>query len=79
MSDRRKAKVTVRIHYVFPPKGFETSPNQVTLDLDDVKKCLSGKPLRLGPNRWAGDESRKESEKSDPRAYGDAPTDAGSA
>lgn len=77
MSDRRKAKVTVHVHYVFPPKGFETSPHQVTLE--DVKKYLSGKPLRLGPNRWAGGESGKESAKSDPRTHGDAPTDAESA
>lgn len=78
MSDSHKAKVTVRVHYVFPPKGFETSPNQVTLD--DVRKYLSGKPLRLGPNRWAGSEpDSRESDQSAPRAPGDKPTDAGSA
>ena len=66
MSDSRKPTVTVRIYYQFPRKGWETAPNQVTLE--QVKKYLSGKPLRFGPERNGGDDVAGESEKTDPRA-----------
>lgn len=74
MSASRKPKVTVRIDYIFPPRGFETYPGQVTLD--EVEKYLSGKPLRLGPDRWTGTDVGG-SEKTSPRPDADKPSDPG--
>lgn len=73
MSNTGKAKVTVKIYYVFPPKGFETSPSQITRG--QIQKYLSGKPLRLGPDRWAGDEPGGTGQKSNPRSQGEKRTD----
>lgn len=75
MSEPQKPKGTVRVYYVFPPKGFETSPNQVTLE--DVKKYFSKKPLRRGPDREGGTNTGDEPKTTDPRPEGDKPNDPG--
>ena len=72
MSESRKSSVTVRVYYAFPPKGKETSPNQLTWE--EAQKYLSGKPLRLGPDRWSGTDAGGGPEKTDPRPDADKPS-----
>lgn len=75
MGEHRKSSVTIRIYYAFPPKGKETSPGELTWE--DVQKYLSGKPLRLGPDRWTEPEEGQEPGRSDANSDADKPTDPG--
>lgn len=75
MDRAKKPAGIVRVHYVFPPKGKETSPFQVTLE--QVKKYASSRPLRRGPERREGTGVNDGGEKTDPRPEADKPNDAG--
>lgn len=74
MSQSGKSKGIVRIYYQFPPKGSETSPNQVTLE--QVKKYLSSKPLRRGPKRRRRNNAAGDADQTDPRPDDDQPRDS---
>lgn len=75
MSESHKSKGSVRVYYQFPPKGMETSPNQITLE--QVRKYFSGKPLRRGPDSHGRTDAGNDNEKTDPRPDGDKPSDPG--
>jgi hypothetical protein len=73
VSQGHKPKVTVRIYYQLPPRGWETSPNQVTLD--QVRKYLSGKPLRRGPERPVKNDTAGDPDRTDRSPDFDKPGD----
>lgn len=71
MIEPRKPKGRIRVHYVYPPKGQETSPFQITLE--QVKKYASDKPLRRGPERENGTDAAGGAQNTD-RPEGEKPS-----
>lgn len=65
MSESRKPQGAVRVYYQFPPKGKETSLNQITLE--QVKKYFSKKPLRRGAQPQDETDAGRNARKTDPR------------
>lgn len=75
MSQSKNPTGTIRVHYVFPPKGEEMSPFQVTLE--QIKKYASNKPLRRGPEHPSRQDVGGDDDRTDPMRGMDTPSDPG--
>jgi hypothetical protein len=74
MSESGKSKGTVHVYYQFAPKGWQTSPGEITLE--EVRKYLSDKPLRRGPERQRGKDGAENKGRMGSRPDDDQPHDS---